>query len=47
MINDRSDIVIELFQSPLSRYQIVLETPVKGSDFVFDFVHLLYCKQIS
>ena len=30
--------------SLLSRYQIELETSVKGSEFVFDCVHLLYYK---
>ena len=37
MINDKPDEVIEeLFQSVLSRYQIGLETSTKGSDFIFD-----------
>ena len=36
MINDKEDEVIELFQSLLSRYQIGLETSMKGSDFIFD-----------
>ena len=45
MINDKSEEVIEeLFQSPLSRYQIGLETSMRGSEFVFDYVHLLYYK---
>ena len=45
MINDKADKVLEeLFQSLLSRYQIVLETSMKGSNFVFDSVHLLYYK---
>ena len=45
MINDKADEVIEdLFQSLRSRYQIGLETSMKGSDFVFDCVHLLYYK---
>ena len=42
MINDRADKVIEeLFQSLLSRYQIGLETTVRGSDFIFDYVHII------
>ena len=42
MINDKSDKVIEnLFQSLLSRYQIGLGKWMKGSDFIFDCVHLL------
>ena len=28
----------ELFESFLCRYQIGLETPIKDSDFVFDYV---------
>ena len=44
-VNDNADEVIqELFQLLLSRYQIVLETLMKGADFVFDCVHLLYYK---
>ena len=43
MINDRADEVIEeLFQSILSRYQIGLEKSMKDSEFVFDCIHLLY-----
>ena len=45
MINDKSDEIIEeLFQSLLSRYQIALETSIRGSDFIFDCAHLLYYK---
>ena len=45
MINDKADEVIEKsFQSLLSRYQIWLETSMRGSDFSFDCVHLLYYK---
>ena len=45
MINDKADEVIEqLFQSLLLRYQIGLETSTKSSEFVFDCVHLLYYK---
>ena len=45
MINDKADEVIEApFRSPLSIYQIGLETSMKGSEFVFDCVHLLYDK---
>ena len=32
----------ELFDSFLSRYQMGLETQMRGSDFVFDCVNLLY-----
>ena len=45
MMNDKADEVIEEpFQSFLSRYQIKLETSVKGSEFVFHCVQLLYYK---
>ena len=45
MINEKlHEVVEELFQSRLSRYQIGLETSMKGSDFIFDCVHLLYYK---
>ena len=44
MIHENADEVIEeLFQPDfLSRYQIELETCMKGSKFIFDCVHLLY-----
>ena len=45
MINDKAEKVIkELFQSLLSRYQIGLETSMKGSGFVFDCVLSIYIK---
>ena len=45
MINEKSSEDIgQLFPSLLSRYQIWLETSMKGSDFVFDYIYLLYCK---
>ena len=34
----------ELLESPLSRYQSDLETSMRGSDFIFDSVQLLYYK---
>ena len=41
--HDKADDVIEeLFESILFRYQIGLETSTKVSEFVFDCVHLLY-----
>ena len=44
MINDEADEVIkELFDSLKNRYQNNLES-MKGSDFDFDYVHLLYYK---
>ena len=45
MIHDFADQVIEeRFQSLLYRYQIGLETSIRGSDFTFECVHLLYYK---
>ena len=45
MINDKVDEVIEKrFQSFLCRCQIGLETLMKGSEFVFECVHLLHYK---
>ena len=45
MINYEADEVAEkLFQSLLSRYQIRVETSMKDSEFVFDFVDILYYK---
>ena len=44
LINDEVDKFIkELFDSLKNRYQNNLES-MKGSDFVFDYVHLLYYK---
>ena len=44
MINDAADeITKELFDSLKNRYQNNLES-MKDSEFVFDYVHLLYCK---
>ena len=43
IVNDNADEVIEeLFQSPPSRYQSAFETLMKGSNFLFDCVHLFY-----
>ena len=45
MMNDEADEVIEeLFESLKKRYQNKLEESMKGSEFVFDYVHLLYFK---
>ena len=45
MINDKADEgTEELFQSLLFKYQIGLETSMKGSEFVFDCVHSFYYK---
>ena len=45
MIQDKADEIIEKpFESLLKRYQIGLELSMKGSDFIFDCVHLLHYK---
>ena len=36
------EVVNELVESLFSRYQIGLETSMRGSDFIFDSVQLLY-----
>ena len=42
MIYDNADEVIEeLFESVLNRYQIGVETSIKCNDFFFDYVNLL------
>ena len=43
MIYDNvNEVIEELFQSLLSRYQTGLETSMRSSDFMFECVHLLY-----
>ena len=37
-----NEVMAEIFESLLSRYQIALETVTRGSDFIFDGVNLLY-----
>ena len=45
MVNGKADKAIkELFKSLQNRYQNNLQESMKGSKFVFDYVHLLYCK---
>ena len=45
MIYGKADEVIKKhFDSLLNRYQIGLKTPMGGSDFIVDCVHLLYYK---
>ena len=41
--DNANDIVDELFETLPSRYQDNLEMSMKGIDFVFDSVQLLYC----
>ena len=40
--NDINEVVDELFESLHLRYQGNLETSVRGSDFIFDSVQLMY-----
>ena len=42
--DNANEVVNELFELLLSRYQIGLETSIKGSDFIIDSVQLLYYK---
>ena len=45
MINDKTDeVIVELFQSLLFKFQIELETSMRGSYFICDCLYLLYCK---
>ena len=37
-----AEVIEELFELTLSRYQIGLEKSIKGGEFVFDCVHSLY-----
>ena len=41
--NDADEAIKELFKSLKNRYQNILES-MKGSEFVLDYVHLLYYK---
>ena len=44
MANGKADEFIkELSRTLLPRYQTGLETSMRGSDFIFDCAHLLYC----
>ena len=40
LINEADEVIEELFKSLLNRYQIGLETSVRGSDFIFDCINL-------
>ena len=45
IINDKADEVLEnIFDSLNKKYQIILEKSMRGSDFIFDCVHVLYYK---
>ena len=43
MGNEAYDIIKELFESFKKRYQEGLETKMKGNQFAFESVNLLYC----
>ena len=50
MISYKADgFIEELLQSLLFRYQTGLERLMKGSNFIFDYIHLLYnkCQKIN
>ena len=40
--DNANEVIKEIFQSLLSRYQNGLETSMRISDFIFDGVNLLY-----
>ena len=40
--NDANVVFENLFKSLCSKYQVNLETSVKGSDFIFDSVQVIY-----
>ena len=42
--DDTNEIIEELFDLLLFRYQIALGTQMRGSDFIFDCIILLYYK---
>ena len=42
--DNANEVVDEVFKSLLSRYQNNIETSMRGSDFIFDLVQLLYYK---
>ena len=42
--SDANHVIDKLFKSPRSRYQENLETSLKGSDFIFSSVEVMYYK---
>ena len=42
--NKADEVMQEVFESRLFKYQTGLEEPMEGSNFVLDYVDLLYCK---
>ena len=49
LYSDANDFIDKLFKSLRSRYQENLETSMRGSDFIFDSVQLMYykCHKVS
>ena len=47
--DEANEFIEELFQLLLFRYQFGLETSMRGSDFIFDCVNLIYyqCHKIN
>ena len=43
--DNANEVIEEIFESLISRYQIGLETSLKGSDIIFDSIQLLYSKR--
>ena len=44
LYDNANEVVIKHFESLLSRNEIGLQTSMRGSDFIFDSVQLLYYK---
>ena len=42
--DNANEVIDKIFESFCSRYQVRLETPLKGNDFIFDSAKLLYFK---
>ena len=42
--DNANEVIDKIFESFCSRYQIRLEAPLKGNDFIFDGAKLLYFK---
>ena len=42
--DNKNEVIKEIFESLLSRYQIGLKKSIRRSDFIFDGFNLLYCQ---
>ena len=42
--SDVNEVIDDFFELLHSKYQVNLETTIRGSDFIFDSVQLMYCK---